>query len=519
MGVRPARAVLRIALDLRHRPAQLALRPDCEPFDFIPYLGFGAQVDRGAGEPELARIGGQLPEMVWKFSARLESSDAESFSASEGPPAQPKGQHAGVWVEAQWAGHRRWVWIELFNAYDHTEETYFSPWNWAIPESFHFPGAEIVVTSGEALAARCPGFAGALPSTAPDAWMHGDWMSVRIPLDSLFRCVGALYSTDYPGDDSVAVTGMHFWVEVGVRDIDGISGLTSGDYASHLNMAFADVDLVPDGWPVLDDAASLVDVLYADLLHRSPNASERTAALEAATRYGGAALAAQLLDHPESVHSSGVAARLQLIGWGRADDFEQFRRHARGLSESALARHYADQVARDPRFRDRWGSVMDAATVLAMFRDACPLEDEAAQHAQERLALAWSGRVARGLATAGDLLWAVVQHSFDRPRADVRVVQAYAGLAKRMPTSAELSFHLGSEARSAALVEDLYWSPAFRQRFLPDLSDAGPAAQAPSGESWSNGVSSGQVPAPMDATSASDSPGPASVDASTQSFR
>lgn len=472
-GLRPYRRALVLALDLRWHWQELPLRPGCQTVDFIPYLGFGVADERGGGGV-LASLAANEPDPVLHFSARVVASDATSFAAHEPVPPRPKGQHAGLLIEAQWQAHRRWVWIELFNTYDRADQTLFTPWNWALPQSFHYPGAEIVVTSGAALAQRCPSEPWELPDTAPAAWSGGDWKPVRLNLGALYRCVGALFSDPFPHDASAALTGAHFWVEIGVRDIDAVAGLTEGDFDSALAMGFSDVDLVPAGLAALDDADSFLDQVAGDLLGRKFTADEKPHWFDVLAREGKPGVVAQLLALPEVSRVAGPAILLQSLGWGEAADRPRFLRHRGALAQARLGRQLAREIVRDPRFARQWPDLPRADTIYRMLLAAeqGPLEEgstsEVAALRQE--AELWQRRMLAGKATAEDLLVESVRRSAGAPvwKSHIDVVLLYSALQERFPGAATLAQWRTRPDLPNSLIEPLLWSADYRNRFLPE---------------------------------------------------
>lgn len=472
-GPRPYRRALVLALDLQRHWQALAFRPDCQTVDFIPYLGFGVAAERGGGGDVLASLAAQESDPVVHFSARLVASNATSFAGGEPLPARPKGQHAGLLVEAHWQGHRRWVWIELFNSYDRADDTLFTPWNWALPQSFHYPGAEIVVTSGAALAQRCPAEPWMLPETAPAAWSGGDWKPVRLNLGALYRCVGGLFSDQFPEDPTATLTGVHFWVEVGVRDIDAEPGLTEGDFDSALAMGFSDIDLLPAGLAVLDDADSFLDQLASDLLGRGLSADEKSRWSGVLVDEGKPEVIEQMLALPEVSRIAGSALLLQRLGWGEAADHPRFLRHRGVLAQARLGRQLAREIVSDPRFAQHWPDLPQADAVYRMLLAAerGPLESNQVQDAAALRVEAehWQWRLRFGKATAEDLLVESVRRSVGAAswKREVEIILLHAALQERLPSAGTLASLRSRPGLPSSLIEPLLWSAEYRNRFLP----------------------------------------------------
>jgi hypothetical protein len=125
----PWQRVLNLAVDLSQRPRQLVDRPQCVTGEFIPYLGFGASSERGGNGQPLAWLRAGTAAPLLSFNLRLLDSNAELFDPGQLLPPQPRAQHAGVWIEAQWAATRRWIYIDLINTFDLMPQNVLSQWN------------------------------------------------------------------------------------------------------------------------------------------------------------------------------------------------------------------------------------------------------------------------------------------------------------------------------------------------------------------------------------------------------
>ncbi len=273
---RPYRNELVMAVDLSHRPRQLETRPGCVTRDFVPYLGFGTYSDRGGGNVPLALLAPGAGAPVLSFDFRLVDSNADFFAAGEAVPPRPRGQYAGMLVEARWGGRKRWVWVDLLKAHDNATTTFMSPWNWGVRDSFYFPGAEIVFTSGQALRSECGATGFDLPDTAPATFSHRRPVPMRIDLTRLFECVGNRFSAPFAAQPSpVALTGLQYFVEIGVRERDGLPGLSATDYDSRMAVAVDGIDIVPRSGTPMSSDAEFVAQMGRDLVGREWSAAER----------------------------------------------------------------------------------------------------------------------------------------------------------------------------------------------------------------------------------------------------
>ncbi|MCK7592688.1 hypothetical protein [Pseudomarimonas salicorniae] len=300
-GRAPWRNEWLLAVDLAHRPRQLADRPDCVTRDYIPYLGVGIASERGGGGAPLARFEPGRTGPLLRLGLRLVDSNAEVFDAGQPIPPDPRGQHAGIWLEAHWGETRRWIWLALFSSFEHPDEVYAAPWNWALRESFHAPGADIVVASLPALRRSCPQQDWPGPSPAPAAWQEGVRHEFVLDIGALFDCLGARFQQP-PPSAKLELTGVHGWIEVGLRERDGLPGFSAEDYDSRLGMAFDGFDLLPPELHGLAEDPILLTRLAGRFGGREPEAAAaRVAGLDPRLERG-AAIADLLADAETAEH-------------------------------------------------------------------------------------------------------------------------------------------------------------------------------------------------------------------------
>lgn len=475
----PARAYRNewlLALDLGFRPAQLTSRPGCITTDFIPFLGVGISSERGGGGAPLARFGGGLPAPELRLRARLEHSNAAVFAPGDMLPANPHGQHAGLYVEAMWGGQRRWVWITLLSTFDRADTTYATPWNWAIEDSFHFPGADIVVSALPALRRDCPEVEWALPEPAPAAWQDGLPKEIRVDLAALFSCLAPRFRDAPPLDAPIAITGVHLWVEVGVRERDGQPGLGVGDYDSRLAMAFDSLDLVPRGPHPFDSDAAFLQALWEGALGREASAAERRRIVRLADGSDRTQAAALLLRDRRLQESAIAALRLQQVAFDGAFELASFTELRAALRDgggdlAAITR----TLAQHPRLqaeRQRLGVAglvqrLHASALGAAGEDAAT---RARLEARFGSAAQWTAALARGDADLGTLLQraARLARSLDERNEVLQIALLYQVLLGTWPDASGLHEWRAAGGLPERLIESLYYAPPVRARWLPE---------------------------------------------------
>ena len=462
-----------LAVDLSHRPRQLETRPACQSKDFIPYLSFGIDSERGGGGEPLAILGVGAASPVLRFNYRLVDSNAEFFAAGEAAPTQPRGQYAGLIVEAQWAGVKRWVWIDLLNTFATEGPSFLGTWNWTVRESFYYPGAEIVYTSGQSLRDQCGAEGFDIPSMAPDTFAHRQPVPMRINLTRLYQCIGSLFSAPFAAQGgSVEITGVQFFVEVGVRERDGQPGLSSIDYDSRLGIAFDSIDIVPaSGSPTSSDA-ELIDQLGRELLGHDWSPAQRTRWLGLIAGQGRAAVAAQMLQTMEVRRTAIAAARLNLLALGWKLDRPAFERTLALLRAGESFLVAASMLAQDDVVVSATGSFSDRKFVKLMFARALGgqlhRQPDAAAIAEAFGSVAyWVARLRSGLNTRQDVLLSVFQLATARDRLveEAQVVILYRSFLNLLPNSGGISHWSAESAMPERLIEILYYAPQYRDRF------------------------------------------------------
>lgn len=462
-----------LAVDLSHRPRQLQARPDCQTRDYIPFLGFGVASERGGGGAPLAMLDqGETP--LLRFNYRLVDSNAPMFDSADPLPHPARGQQSGLYVEAQWGGKRRWVWIDLINTYARPAPSYLAPWNWGIRESFHFPGAEIVVTSGPSLRAECGDEGFELPDTAPGVYADRQPRALSIDLERLYDCIGDLFSTPYAvAETPVELTGLHFWVEVGVREFDGQPGLSLQDWDSRLGVAIDSIDLVPPSGKPYSSDDELITQLAQDLLGREWTPAQSARWQDFFVRQGRTEGIRAMLRHQEVETSLGQAVRLHLSAFGPRFQSAGFEASLARLRDGAGPREVARELAASADFHLYHGG-RDGADLLHALLDNVlqqPLQshpDRAAIEAAVGDGEEWRAALASGRADPGDLVLAVSRLGAARSlrQTEVDIIALYRGFLGALPDSGGLAGWRNAPQMPDSLIEALYYAPPWRERFV-----------------------------------------------------
>lgn len=460
----PWRNEVVLAVDLSHRPRQLTERPACRTRDYVPFLGFGAFSGRGAGEGPLAVLGAGAAPLL-RFDLRLVDSNARVFGSGEPVPPAPRGQYAGVIVEAQWGGLKRWVWIDLLNAFALPAPSVRVPWNWTVRDSVYYPGAEIVFTSGDTLRRECGTEGLELPAIAPATLAHGRPVPVRLDLERLFACTAPLFGAA-PPPGPLPVTSVNFFVEVGVREHDGRPGLSVEDWDSRLGIAVSAVDLVAGDSPLSDDARFLAQ-LSGDLAGQTPEAGERARMAAQAAVAGRTAAALTLLDSAAG-RTARTAARLVLVAHGNQPHAGALDAVLAHLRSGGSERTAAALLAGHPAFRSatqRLGHAALAERVFGHALDGGALTDEDA--AAFGTPDTWADALAAGDGAVAELLLAgsrlaVARGTLARKSEVVVLYRAFLGVP---PASGGIAAWKDAAAMPGALVEALYYAPPYRRRF------------------------------------------------------
>lgn len=472
---RPYQNEVVMAVDLAHRPRMLESRPGCVTRDYIPYLGFGMSSERGGGDGALAVLDEDDAAPLLRFNYRLVDSNAEFFETGQAIPSLPRGQHSGLYVEAQWGGVRRWIWIELLNTTAQPESTMVTPWNWAIRESFHFPGAEIVLTSGPALQQECGVDGLQIPGQAPAEYSHRQPLPVHIDLQRLYDCVGHLYSTPLASvSGPVEITGVHFWVEVGVRERDGLPGLSPIDYDSRLGVAIDSIDLVQARGTPMSSNAELIDQMAVDLLGRAWSAAERDRWSSMMATHGRVPTIKAMLRSQDIARTSATSARLHALAFGLPFAREGFEASLAQLRAGARLDQVVDSMLARPDFLARYAGMTHQAFVRSLYRQALGGEIEALPDRETIEAAVgsvayWVERLGSGVADRGDVLRSVFRLATARGllQTEVETVVLYHSFFRLLPDSGGISAWRQRTPMPERLIEALYYAPTYRKRFTP----------------------------------------------------
>jgi hypothetical protein len=468
----PWRRALSLAVDLSHRPRQLADRPQCVPGEFIPYLGFGASSERSGNGQPLAWIGAATPAPLLLFNLRLLDSNAALFDPGEPAPSRPRGQHAGVWIEAQWNGTRRWIWIDLINAYDALPLDFVTPWNWAIPQSFHFPGAEIVFTSGARLREACGSTGLDLPELAPGAWADGQPRALQIDIARLFQCLGDRFADPLSQQTAaVPITGIHFFVEVGVRELDGVPGLGEADYDSRLGIVVDSLDLIDADRTALYQPAAWVAQMGRDFTGRAWTNAETATWLALLAREGRVPTTRAMLRSQAVARGLGAVARLQLIAFGEATDRASFNAMLALAQSGGSPAALAERLIASAPFQQRYAGLDDRGYVGALIAQALG-ESANDATAVARLARAigsneyWVQAIGSGRAGRTSLLLALVRYSqaTGLRESAVDTLALYRAMLGGLPDAGGLDYWTRNANMPEQLIEALHYAPPYRAR-------------------------------------------------------
>ncbi len=406
------------------------------------------------------------------FNLRLLDSNADLFEPGQPVPPRPRGQHAGVWIEAQWTGTRRWIWIDLINAFDAAPLDFVTPWNWAIPQSFHFPGSEIVFTSGARLREACGSTGLDLPPLAPGEWADGQARGLRIDLARLFECLGDRFAQPLSQQTApVPITGIHFFVEVGVRERDGVQGLGEADYDSRLGVVVDSLDLIDANSSALYEPAAWVAQMGRDFAGRAWTGAETTRWLALHAREGRVPTARAILRSQAVSRSLGAVARLQLLALGERTDaatFEAMLAVARAGGSTALL---AERLIASAAFQQRYAALDDRAYVGSLVAQA--LGDAANDPAASaRLARAigpneyWIQAIGSRQAGRDSLLLALFRYSraTGLRESAVETIVLYRAMLGGLPNAGGLNYWSRSPLMPEQLIEALHYAPPYRAR-------------------------------------------------------
>jgi hypothetical protein len=216
----------------------------------------------------------------------------------------------------------------------------------------------------------------------------------------------------------------------------------------------------PNPWRPFADAKTLVRQQYIDLLGRT--ADETGVTFWAGKLTSGERSISWLVHSFLASAEFGVAvspaARLALAAFGAPPLFDDLMGWAtRVRKREALASVAADVCAK-PAFAARYGALSDAAFLDKAHRDATGTAPASAFRSQ------WSGKPRSDVMAAIVSLPAAV--TYMRPQVDVTMT--YAGLLRRAPEAAGLTFWVDQIRRGSSiqrLVAQFFGSSEYRARF------------------------------------------------------
>ncbi|HWJ61313.1 MAG TPA: DUF4214 domain-containing protein [Acidimicrobiales bacterium] len=218
-------------------------------------------------------------------------------------------------------------------------------------------------------------------------------------------------------------------------------------------------------FPPFASATAAVDQAYADILGRTPTASERSAgaaALGAGTKTPSQLMAGLVAG--EGVADAQPVARLYLAGLGRLPDRSglQFwtRRHAAGVPLIKLA----EQFIGSAEFKRRYGSPSNTGYIDVLYRNVL------GRAADTTGSDYWNRRLAFGVISRAGL---VVQFSESgenkaKTATTVEASVVYVGMVLRAPDPSVLAWWATKKAGGSplsALTDLVYGSAAYRNRF------------------------------------------------------
>lgn len=218
-------------------------------------------------------------------------------------------------------------------------------------------------------------------------------------------------------------------------------------------------------FPPFPSAVAAVDQSYADILARTPNATERAAA--AAALDGGIATPSQLmadLVSGEGASHGQPVARLYLAGLGRLPDRSGLqywtRRHAAGVPLAKLA----DQFLSSSEFQRRYGAPTDAGYVDVLYRNVLGRGADATGSDY------WNRRLAFGVISRAGLLVQFSESGENKAKTATTVEASlvYVGMVLRAPDPSVLGWWATKKAGGSplsALTDLVYGSSAYRARF------------------------------------------------------
>lgn len=218
-------------------------------------------------------------------------------------------------------------------------------------------------------------------------------------------------------------------------------------------------------FPPFPSATAAVDQAYADILARTPSATERSSAAAALT--GGAKTPSQLM--AELVDGEGQAdaqpvARLYLAALGRLPDRSGLQywtqRHAAGVPLVKLA----DQFVRSSEFSRRYGNPSNLGYIDLLYRNV--LGRAADQGGSDY----WNRRLSFGVISRAGLVVQLSESNENKTATATKVEASvvYVGMVLRAPDPSVLTWWTTKKAGGyplSTLTDLVYGSAAYQARF------------------------------------------------------
>lgn len=175
---------------------------------YIPFLGLGAEKDRGNGMP-ITILNARNKSIPHKIAFELEMLKEENIGR--------KGSGGVFWfiATAHWQGKNRMVFIALYhNGINHKRAGgpfIHRHWNWNIKESFYYPGGDLVYMDAEDILFS--------EQTIKRIKHVGEKVSYVIDLQEVFSLASVnpqniAFDAPLPENGEVEVTGVHWAVEM-----------------------------------------------------------------------------------------------------------------------------------------------------------------------------------------------------------------------------------------------------------------------------------------------------------------
>jgi hypothetical protein len=272
----------------------------------------------------------------------------------------------------------------------------------------------------------------------------------------------------------IDITGVHFWVEIGLRERDGTPGLSAGDYDSRLAMAFDSVDLVPVGDHLFASDAAFLRGVWESMLGRAATSGEKQR-IERLAAAGDRAAAAAVLLRDRTLQSSTFAAlRLQQVAFDGEFDDALLASQRDALRDGRLQpMDTARALAVAPRLQAERRRLGDRALVERLHASA--LGAAAQQPAlRERLearfgsAAEWADALAEGEVDLGMVIlrFTALARSLEERNEALQIALLYQILLGQWPDAHGIASWRATGGLPELLVEALYYAPQTRERWL-----------------------------------------------------